>query len=54
MYWIDTPNGKRLPLDLAHVDSVAPTTTTDGRGTAHWASCPNADHHRKPRTASAA
>jgi hypothetical protein len=35
IYWILTASGKRMPVDPD--------------GTSHFATCPNAAHHRKPR-----
>jgi hypothetical protein len=35
IYWIDTKAGKRMPVNPD--------------GSSHFATCPNADAHRKPR-----
>ena len=48
-FWITTAAGRRLLLDLQAPGALAPTNDRTGRGTAHFATCPNADAHRNPR-----
>jgi hypothetical protein len=61
--WAETPNGKRMPLDaqpvpngnIVLVDGKATVIghgeTRDGREAwlSHWATCPSAAQHRKPK-----
>jgi hypothetical protein len=52
--WASTPSGGRMPLDLPSVKRVV--IGPDGLArvldtfTSHFQTCPNADHHRKPRS----
>lgn len=45
--WVATSNGKSMPVDLQRLTII----TDDGRmiqgGLSHFATCPNADSHRK-------
>jgi hypothetical protein len=46
--WFDTPAGKKMPVDADTVE--ADDTELDlSRHVSHFATCPNADQHRKPR-----
>ena len=40
--WWQTNNGKKIPFDPLPADEEATATP-------HWATCPNADDHRKPK-----
>lgn len=48
--WFKTKAGKNMPVDE---ETTEPTDRADqlnlARHTSHFATCPNADHHRKPR-----
>lgn len=49
IYWVTTPMGKSMPVDVAVPDGVQPTREKDGRGISHFATCPQADEHRRPK-----
>lgn len=46
--WFETPAGKRMPVDA---DTVEPDDDELdlGRHVSHFATCPDANHHRRPR-----
>jgi hypothetical protein len=48
--WFRTKSGKKMPVDAT---STLPTDAEHQldlkRHKPHWATCPNADQHRKPR-----
>lgn len=46
--WFNTDKGRNVPIDA---ESVKPEDTEYhyGRHVAHFATCPNADQHRRPR-----
>lgn len=55
IYWIETPNGKRMPVDC-DVDGgsepwkgVPGDGERDGHGVSHFATCEQADEWRKLR-----
>lgn len=50
IYWARTHKGNPMPVDVV-ADGVceAPTATADGCGISHFATCPNANAHRKSR-----
>jgi len=51
IYWITTPKGKRMPIDVyAGEGCEVPTPERPGRGVPHWATCPAADRFRKRPT----
>lgn len=55
IYWIETARGKRMPVDCDVDGGRRPFTGVpgdgerDGRGVSHFATCPNAEEHRRPR-----
>lgn len=48
VYWIQTATGKKMPVDAAVDGGVAPGLHP-GQGVSHFATCPHADQHRRPR-----
>lgn len=53
--WVELASGRRMPLDVASKQTRIVVTNGD-RGTvhsatylSHFATCPNADQHRKPK-----
>lgn len=46
--WLPTPAGRAMPIDA---DTVGPDDQEfqHGKHGPHWATCPNADQHRKPK-----
>ena len=46
--WFKTPAGQSMPVDALTVE-VGDTVLDLKRHESHFASCPNADKHRKPR-----
>lgn len=51
IFWIETPAGKKLPIDCGpKADGVTPTETRAGRGVPHWATCPAADSFRRRKS----
>jgi hypothetical protein len=49
IYWIRTAAGRPMPIDCYVQGGSAPTPTENGKGVAHFATCPTADQHRRPR-----
>lgn len=49
IYWIETPAGRRLCVDVEVPGGFAPTDRSDGRGIAHWATCAVRDAFRRGR-----
>lgn len=52
VYWIVTARGKKMPVDPAVPGGQVPSPLKDGapgRGVSHFATCPHADQHRRPR-----
>lgn len=49
IYWILTAASKRMPVDCAIEGGAPPTATSGGQGLSHFATCPQASEHRKPR-----
>lgn len=49
IYFIRTARGALMPVDCSVPTGLAPTAKTTGRGASHFAICPNADAHRRPR-----
>ena len=48
--WLKTKAGKNMPVDLPHPGAIEADTVFDSdRHISHFARCPNADEHRKPR-----
>jgi hypothetical protein len=49
VYWVNTVRGRRMPVDCAVPDGVAPVRSPaqDGRGVAHFAMCPAAGEFRR-------
>lgn len=48
-YWITTNAGERMLVDCDVRGGTRPNNADDGKGVAHWATCPTADQHRSPR-----
>lgn len=46
--WLKTSTGKAMPVDAGTVQE-GETLFVPGRHTSHFATCPQADQHRKPR-----
>lgn len=44
--WIVTPGGKRMPIALR---GATRNLVGELEGESHFADCPNADQHRRPR-----
>lgn len=54
IFWIETPGGKRMPVDCdvegGHEPSEPQSTTQhDGSGVSHFATCPDHAKFRRPR-----
>lgn len=49
IYWIELPSGKRMPVDCDVDGAYEPTEREDGSGVSHFATCPDAAHHRRPQ-----
>lgn len=50
IYWVETPAGKRMPVDCAFDDNCRPPARReDGRGVSHHASCVDVDRFRRAR-----
>ncbi len=57
--WVQLASGKRMPLDLKNMEQrfIVSGTTEPMQGSSrrtylsHFAVCPNADEHRRPREA---
>jgi hypothetical protein len=47
--WLTTSGGKSMPVDAETVGSADLGLFVFGKHRSHFASCPNADQHRKPR-----
>jgi hypothetical protein len=48
--WFKTASGKNMPVDSDTVEPKDDVNELDTkRHTVHWATCPNADQHRRPR-----
>lgn len=45
IYWIATPNGKKMPIDCDVDGGAEPSDTSDepGRGVSHFQTCADAD-----------
>lgn len=45
VYWILTPKGARMPIDVQHCDQCyPPTPSKDGMGVSHYKTCPDANN----------
>jgi hypothetical protein len=50
IYWAPHPaSGRAHPVSVDDDDAVEPTGLLEGKGISHFADCPNADQHRRPR-----
>lgn len=54
IYWIETASGRRMPVDCEVDGGHTPSeprsrVSVDGTGVSHFATCPNADEHRRAR-----
>lgn len=56
IYWVVTDAGRRMPVDCDAEGTTRPFVPVpgdgepqDGRGVSHFATCPQAAAHRKPR-----
>ena len=50
IYWITTERGRSMPVDCeADEQCHAPNAAEEGLGISHFATCPFADQHRRPR-----
>lgn len=49
IYWITTVNDKKMPVDCEVVGGHEPTASASGSGVSHFATCTEADQHRRPR-----
>lgn len=47
--WVQTVNGKSMPVDAHTYDSKDGLAFIHDKHTSHFATCPNADKHRKER-----
>lgn len=48
-YWIKTKNDKPMLVSVDAPGAFAPTDREDGSGISHFADCPYANQHRRPR-----
>lgn len=53
VFWITTDAGRQMPVDVNVEGGRTPGVDADGRGISHFATCPFADEHRRPRLSSA-
>lgn len=51
IYFAEQPSGARMPIEVrSDVDgSLHPSSSHGGMGVSHFAHCPGADVHRRPR-----
>lgn len=49
VYWITTPNDRKMPVSVEPDGAYDPTAHAEGQGISHFVDCPNAASHRKPR-----
>lgn len=49
VYWITTATGKKMPVSVEEFGAFAPTARDPGHGISHFADCPYANAHRRPR-----
>lgn len=47
--WVQTQNGKNMPVDAHTYDNGDGLIFNSEKHTSHFATCPNADKHRKKR-----
>lgn len=45
IYFVLTPNHKRMPVDCEAPECRAPTLGFDGHGVSHFETCPHAAHY---------
>lgn len=51
IYFVLTPKGARMPVDVDIEGGAAPTATEPGRGVSHYGTCPGAAHFSRRRSA---
>jgi hypothetical protein len=55
VFWITTANDRKMPVDCEVDGGMQPSRNAggrgavDGRGVSHFATCPYANAHRRPR-----
>lgn len=47
IFWVKTVTGKSMPVSIAQDGATAPSPSHDGRGSSHFADCPQAAQFRR-------